>query len=422
METPKVALLPDDCCPWLSETESRRTVQRNVASGVFGRSTRSSSSAMPKLKTLDGEDTANGEDVNDTPSMGQLQLHLLHRRRLYKLHATNLSSLSDSHYFYQLMMWCHDQNVFVNSCVRIQKCRSDYRQHSFFVNRDIPRLTPLVAVPERLAIGFMDSNDREDANNLHDAEREKEFNKLNSGGGDSDSDICSFFFSALGMIVADLMTARSSKLSDPRSKFADLLSKVQTLANAPYFEDSVVFDPDEPCLADVLLQMIRNYVNGGPLVNRVSRQELLWAVSVCLSHSTPLTVGTTPSIGIIPMVHLFPHGGKETNSFVIARSGREMASEKMNCFFRTQFDLDFSALHEEKWIYVVNDTPLTAGEEIRLQAMAPVCDKDSEAEQMWRLSCGVAPAEYLSSAEVSRKQVALTEEIIQKGSIFLDRK
>lgn len=73
------------------------------------------------------------------------------------------------------------------------------------------------------------------------------------------------------MIVADLITAHSSPLSDHRHAFAHALSKTRTIQNAPYFDDDVVFSPDEPCLADVFLQMIRNYINGGPLVNKVNR-------------------------------------------------------------------------------------------------------------------------------------------------------
>lgn len=51
----------------------------------------------------------------------------------------------------------------------------------------------------------------------------------------------------------------------------------------------------------------------------------------------------------------------------------------MNAFFREAFSIDFSVLHEGKWIYVVPDRALRANEEIRLQAMAPVCDSDDAA-------------------------------------------
>ncbi|EPY26938.1 hypothetical protein STCU_06003 [Strigomonas culicis] len=255
-------------------------------------------------------------------------------------------------------------------------------------------------------------------NTLFDEQREKEFHQMNVGDN-SDADVCQFFFSALGMIVADLVTAKSSPLTDPRHTFASLLSKVQTIPNAPYFDESVVFDAEEPCLADVLLQMIRNYINGGPLVNKLSRDELQWAVSVCLSHATPLQIHTLQSIGIIPLVHLFPHGGTQTNSYVIARNAREKSAAKMAAFFRDTFGYDFSAQHSGRWIYVVCDRELRAGDEVCLQAMAPVCDRDSEAEQMWRLSCGTAPSEYMASSAVARRQLQLTQEIIDKGSDLL---
>lgn len=66
-------------------------------------------------------------------------------------------------------------------------------------------------------------------------------------------------------------------------------------------------EEEECCLADILLQMIRNYLNGGPLVGKIGREDLMAAVSMCLSHSTPLVIGPRRSIGIIPLVHLFPH-------------------------------------------------------------------------------------------------------------------
>jgi hypothetical protein len=47
--------------------------------------------------------------------------------------------------------------------------------------------------------------------------------------------------------------------------------------------------------------------------------------------------------------------------------------------------------------------------------MAPVCEKDSEAEQMWRLSCGTAPESYMSSAEAYERQAAVTQAIISQG-------
>jgi len=352
--------------------------------------------------------------------VNNLRLHAAHRRRLYSQLARDLAPPSSAQYFYKLMMWCHDCSIFIHPCVRVHCHHSEYREHVFTVQEDVPRLTPLLAIPECLAIGFRDSAaDPAERNNLYDEKREKEFNALNSGES-SDTDICQFFFSSLGMIVEDLITAQSSALTDRRYVFADSLSKVQSLLNAPYFDDSVVFDPNEPCLADVLLQMIRNYINGGPLVNKVTRERLQWAVSVCLSHSTPLSIGANKSIGIIPVVHLFPHGGTATNSFVIARSGAKSdAAAHMSSFFRRRFGFDFGALYAGKWIYVVPDRALRAGEEIHLQAMAPVCDRDSEAEQMWRLSCGAVPPHFQTSSEVATRQSRLSQEIERAGAQYM---
>lgn len=349
-----------------------------------------------------------------------LWLHALHRRRLYLSHARELSHFSDNHYFYKLLMWCHDHHLFIHPALRMAAKASAFRDHVFTVASDVAAFTPLLAVPEQLVIGFRDpaaAADADDAERtaLYDAKKEKEFHQANVGEG-AEADICEFFFSSLSMIVSELFTARSSALTDPRHLFADLLSKVRTLQNAPYFDDDVVFDATEPCLADVLLQMIRNYINGGPLVNKVTRQELQWAVSLCLSHSTPLSIGAVKSIGIIPMVHLFPHGGASTNAYVVARTARESSARKMAAFFRRSFGYDFAPFYGGKWIYVVPERALRAGEEVRLQAMAPVCEKDSEEEaQMWRLSCGTVPSDYKTSAEVAAKQRALTEYLINEG-------
>lgn len=352
----------------------------------------------------------------------RLQLHMMHRRRLYKQYAMDLSVWADAHSYYRLMMWCHDHHVFVHPTVEMIRQHSAFREHVFQVKEDVDAFTPLLAIPEDLIIGFKDANTEssgpsasiDDRNSLYDAKREAEFHKLNTGEN-SDADICQFFFASLGMIVSDLITAKSSPLTDPRHLFAELLSKVPTLQNAPYFDEELVFDSNETCLADVLLQMIRNYINGGPLVNKVPLHELRWAVSLSLSHSTPLSIGAVRSIGIVPVVHLFPHGGTATNAYVVARTSREKSAEKMATFFREKFGYDFQGLANGRWIYVVPERPLKAGEEINLQAMAPVCEKDSEAEQMWRLSCGTAPESYMLSAQASARQEAATRFIVEQG-------
>ncbi|KAK7196276.1 hypothetical protein NESM_000563500 [Novymonas esmeraldas] len=354
-----------------------------------------------------------------------LRLHMMHRRRLYKQHAMDLSVWADTHSYYQLMMWCHDHHVFIHPAVEMVRQRSAFREHVFRVKEDVDAFTPLLAVPEHLVVGLKDANtesgdlnvDNGDRNSLFDAKREAEFHKLNTGDN-SDADICHFFFASLGMIVSDLVTSKSSPLTDARHRFADLLSKVPTLQNAPYFDDDVVFDASETCLADVLLQMIRNYINGGPLVNKVPLHELRWAVSVSLSHSTPLSVGAVRSIGIVPVVHLFPHGGTATNAYVVARTSRDRCAEKMAMFFRDRFGYDFSGQAAGRWLYVVPERPLKAGETVCLQAMAPVCEKDSEAAQMWRLSCGTVPESYMTSAEAFARQAAATQHIVQQGEML----
>ncbi|KAG5468360.1 hypothetical protein LSCM1_02340 [Leishmania martiniquensis] len=412
---PSVAFLKAD--DWIRGLAGQRQEVLAEVSTVCGR-------VGPPVK-LAGDDldtAASHKGHRSSSTTEQLRLHMMHRRRLYKQYAMDLSVWADTHAYYQLMMWCHDHHVFVHPAVQMLRHRSAFREHKFQVKEDVDAFTPLLAIPEDLIIGFKDVNgdssnasaDCDDRNNLYDPKREAEFHKLNTGDN-SDADICQFFFASLGMIVSDLITAKSSPLTDPRYLFAELLSKALTLQNAPYFEEDVVFDSNETCLADVLLQMIRNYVNGGPLVNKVPLHELRWAVSVSLSHSTPLSIGAVRSIGIVPLVHLFPHGGTATNAYVITRTSREKCAEKMAAFFRKRFGFDFRGQANGRWIYVTPDRPLKAGEEICLQAMAPVCEKDSEAEQMWRLSCGTVPESYMSSAEACARQDAAIRYILQQG-------
>ncbi|RNF05577.1 putative trans-sialidase [Trypanosoma conorhini] len=376
------------------------------------------------LCALGGCNRVNSENLmrptqRDEEGNNNLIIHAMHRRRLYLHYARELSQFSDAHEYYRLMMWCHDQRVFIHPALCVRRQPTSYRDHVFTVSQDVDRLTPLLAIPEELVIGFKDiSNEEEFENNLRNEKLEREFNELNSGEG-TDTDVCRFFFASLGMIVSDLVAAKSSPLTDPRWVFAELLGKVRTLKNAPYFEDDVVLDPEATGLADVLLQMIRNYINGGPLVGKLDRAELRWAVSVSLSHSTPLVIASTRSIGMIPIVHLFPHGGKETNSFLVCRTSRPASTERIAAYFSKHHGYDFMRDRDGKWIYLVPSCPLRSGEEVRLQAMAPVCGNNLEAEKMWRLSCATAPEEYMTSSAVAQMQQRLTRELIEGGEAIL---
>lgn len=354
----------------------------------------------------------------------KMVLYKDHRLRRFRQLAIDLQSPADASFYYQLMMWAYNKGIFIHPSLRGRRCYSAFRDHQFYVSERVKRLTPLLAIPEALLIGFLPLSAAalEERNNLYDEKKEKEFNQLNAGES-SAADICSFFFNSLSMVVSDLVTARGSPLTDSRHVFAEMLSKVRTLQNAPFFDNDVVLDrsSEEMGLADVLLQMIRNYVNAGPLVNKVSREDLMWLVSVCLSHCTPLTLGPHTSIGIVPMLHLFPHGGKMTNSFVVARR-TEGSHLKMARFIRRRCGLDFSLDYDGRWVYLVPERTLEPGEEVLVQAMAPVCDSDVEADQMWRLSCGATPDHYLTSREVERKRRTLQEEMVQRGADHTERR
>ena len=329
-----------------------------------------------------------------------------------QLCAPPMTHYADNHYLQDLLQWCAARNVFIHPALEITHERSAYRDFAFRLRFPVPRHTPLIAVPEELVIGFKEDVSDFDRNALFDAQKETNFFKANHGSDrsaaqvpalsnsntdseapHSDADICDFFFYCLGTIVADLVTAQSSQLTDGRHEFAKNLTRIRTLQNAPYLPENIVFaskkeegsskpvvvadkersgeakkaaqekgkekdgkkenvddgdasgfdadassslprEEEECCLADILLQMIRNYLNGGPLVGKLDRADLMAAVSMCLSHSTPLVIGPRRSIGIVPLVHLFPHGGTKTNAVVLGRPDdnigqfRELIKEK----------------------------------------------------------------------------------------------
>lgn len=442
---------------------------------------------------------------------------------LYRQMARDMQSGSDYSVYSRLMMWCLKNSVFVHPHLFVRREPSIFRDYRFYVAENIHRLTPLLAIPESLLLGFQavevlsSTNDRGDGTTFKSSVLDEtkgndcisprvevnegevhiveDSNDKKQGGSfptSSEADMCSFFFSSLNMMVSNIISAKGSSLTDKRYAFADFLSKVRTVYNAPYFDASVVlqiptgsvppihasssgnsvaacfptpclptkkscsqdagnevFQPgsspliensglqdekDSVCLstaceskvknettmsstsslADVLLQMIRNYVDAGPFAQKIPKDDIRWMVSVCLAHSTPLTIGDTASIGIIPLVHLFPHGGEKTNSFVVARRQKDSAL-RMAKGIAAHCGLDFTRDQEAKWVYLIPERDVAQGEEVCVQALAPACDSDSEAEQMWRLSCGAAPPAYITSAKIEEKRQQLLEEMIERG-------
>lgn len=349
-----------------------------------------------------------------------LPMYACFRRHVYMSHAASLNHMSGNHAFYQLMHWADARNIFIHPALRIRRESTQFRDHRFVTCEPIPKYCPLLAIPESMCVGFADLSEKgksAPASSLLDEQRAKHFAEATGAG---DSDICQFFFDSLSMMVADLLSALHSPNTDARHALAQSLLKVRTMLNAPYLGEDTVFGKEDTALADVLLQMIRNYVAGGPMVGQVDRDVLKWAVSVCLSHSTPLTLGDKNSIGIIPIVHLLPHGGHDSNCVVIARTARKDAGKKMAHFFRQQFGLGFdmfaSPAEDLKWVYLVPTRDLSAGEEILTQAMAPVCNRETEASHMWKLSCGVAPEDSMPTATLSALQSQTARTIVSRGS------
>jgi hypothetical protein len=302
-----------------------------------------------------------------------------------------------------LAAWCAAEGVFLHPALRLARGGSVYRDHHASVAAAVPRLTPLMAIPERLCIGFrdVDNEDHMAALRLGGAHRgTAATDATTSGDGDAEhGDACAFFFSALGLLVNDLLVAHNNELTDRRHRLAAALLRTRTLHNAPYLDANQfrASGAAETSMADVFLQMVLNYVQSGPLTGKVVRDELNWAVSVCLSHSTPLSIGGRASIGIVPVVHLLPHGGDNVNAVVVPRDG-DVAGRQLRRFFDARCPMlrgaegaAAGAGEGGRYLYVVATRDLAAGDAVSMQPMAPVCSKEDEAAHMWMLTCGAAP-------------------------------
>jgi hypothetical protein len=308
------------------------------------------------------------------------------------------------HAMYRFALWCSKNQIYLHPSVKMRHSPSLFRDHRFYLGCEaIPRHCPLVAIPEGLVIGYKDAT--KDSPEIEFRKPAEEpttsSNSATDPSKDDQEDICSFFFTSLGLLISDLLVALNSKETDLRHFFAFSLHRLRTLQNAPYL-DNVVFDRNETCLADVVLQMVRNFINAGPLSGKVSRQELLWATSVAMSHSTPLSFGTrSPSIGILPLIHMFPHGGKQTNCVLLANRGSKSA-ERIQQTIQQQFSFQFPP----ETIFVVPFRSIRPYAEVALQPMAPCCNLDASnvdesTERMWILSCGADPKEGLSAAQLA---------------------
>lgn len=333
------------------------------------------------------------------------------------------AAATGQHFMYLLMLWCAEHNVFIHPALQLVRAPSTFRDFRFYIRPGwghVPTHAPLVAVPQAMLIGFKKTG--EETPQIEPRRNPEEETPSNE-------DICSFFFDSLNLLVSDLLVALNNERSDPRYLLAASLNRTQTVRNAPYLEESTVFDPSQSCIADVLLQMLHNYIQAGPFTGRVTREELCWAISIGLSHSTPLKIGRdVSSIGIIPLVHLFAHGGKATNSVVVSYRD-ERSAHAMLQYFEREHGITFSpsaAASEQaevgfRGVFVVNLRPLAEGDEVCIQAMAPVCNRDDEhAQHMWRLSCGALPSDSLPTAEVATLQDRAVDFIVTRSQLWDD--
>ena len=251
-----------------------------------------------------------------------------------------------------LLAFALSAGIFLHPGLVAVRLESRYRTFRFLMHDtvgEVGRLTPLVAVPEALTLGYLDpsSGDARAEMRRGTVMAAQQEATVGAAAGkpstevEEEGDVCNFFFDSLSLLVNDILVALNNRHSDPRYPFANSLHMSRTLPNAPYLTDVDTLVPEpsasgpttssdgptpEPSVADVLLRMVHNYVDGGPLSGKVEKHELQWAVSTALSHATPLTVRGLPGIGIVPIVHLFPHGEDRLNAVIVVADAAPSAS------------------------------------------------------------------------------------------------
>jgi hypothetical protein len=324
----------------------------------------------------------------------------MHREHHHNQIIRSLSGRADAHMMRVLLRWCEMEGVFLHPALWPEPAIGDkqntFRDHVWHVTTDVPSMTPLLAIPERLCIGFKDTESEDDIAALKRGTTEAAKGSVDdtaAAAEESDGDVCAFFFTAIGLLVNDLLVALNNEISDKRFYLAKSLQRIRTCHNAPYLSTGYFQGAQaEPPLAEVFLQMVHNYVQAGPLTGKVERDMLNWAVSVSLSHSTPLTIAGRKSIGIVPVLHLFPHGNADVNAVPVTRGARAADGARLRRLFRQQCSA-MPLSDSEEYVYLVTTRALAAGSTVAVQAMAPVCHRSEEAEDMWRLTCGAPPPE-----------------------------
>ena len=345
-----------------------------------------------------------------------------------------LRSGGDTHMMQLLLRWCGGHGARLHPAltpvpsyiVAGQGDAATFRDFRWVVTEDVPALTPLLAIPESVCIGFKDTESEDDVAALKQGTTSAAASSVDdtkkAADEESDSDMCAFFFTALGLLVNDLLVAVNNSLTDPRYLLARALQRTRTCHNAPYLEPhafnaTMPAHGDGTSLAAVFLQMVHNYIQAGPLTGKVERDMLLWAVSVCLSHSTPLEIAGRRSIGIVPLLHLFPHGAGDVNAAPVTRRARGGSGCELADFFAAVSPaMSLERKHHTNYIFVVTTRPVRAGEAVALQAMAPVCNRTEEADDMWRLTCGAPPpADSVTSGEYQEIVKLVNDEVHRRA-------
>ena len=322
---------------------------------------------------------------------------------------------------------CANNGIFIHPALRLMRRPSIYRDHAFVLHQRVQQYAPLLAIPIESCIGFKlaDNEDHVAALGIgtgHGAERAASSMQTKATDEDGDTDVTGFFFKSIGLVVNDLLIAHNNAETDSRHIFAKALLRARCLQNAPYIETSAFSTTsDEPSMAEVSHQMIHNYIQSGPLTGKVDRNELLSALSLSLSHSTALKIGDAAALGIIPLVHMLPHGEHELNAVLMASPSTARENDAVHAYFKEHCPVTGGFSRDTQYIYVIATQHIEAGHQIATQPMAPACGVD--AADMWKLASGAPPPpSQITSYEYQLYQKAFSAEFLCMAENYLAKK
>lgn len=331
---------------------------------------------------------------------------------------------ADSFPLQQLANWSSEAGIFLHPDLEFIRGASDYRDYRLKAKDGalLQYLTPLAIFPSSCLIGFSDPGDEAEKKDMmkgtstaagvaveNKMEEQEKQQQQQNGGIVKAEDVCKFFFDSLSLLVNDCISAQNNSSSDTRHLFSSiLLSGTRTLKNAPYLSDKDFAVVGQACpLAEAFRYMVQNFVDNGPLSGKVERPLLQTAVSLALSHATVLPMKISRSVdnfgnlirggmnstkiesapgglGIVPWLHMLPHGGQILNAVAISVSSVDVLDfakwiheqvPESGLFFPTSSSSSSRVLKDQfknGFVFLAAAEDIGPNEEVCTQMMAPL--------------------------------------------------